>query len=229
MPQKQKPAPKCRGSSVHGWRTLDFPGILTGCKHKRFLAKQVIYRKRDPVDKVYMICNGLVKLLSYLPNGQARIVRLHAKDHWLGLEGLMGEVYEHTAIAVDEVEVQHVSIHILQRLARDNPRQLGQMLRQWHNDLTQADRWILEFSTGTIKSRVARLLEYLAELEYGPSSGKVALLTVREMAEILGVTQESVSRVLATFKRSDILQKQADPLRKIYRLNTRKLLQEARS
>jgi CRP/FNR family transcriptional regulator len=104
---------------------------------------------------------------------------------------------------------------------------LGQLLCQWHGDLAQADRWIADFSTGGIKSRVARLLEYLAELKQGESRDRVELLTVNEMAEILGVTQESVSRILAAFKRSDILQKQADPQRQTYRLDTGRLRREA--
>ncbi len=211
-----------------GWRAGAQPTLWKKGRRKRFLAKDVIYRESDPVDRVYLIRGGLVKLLSYLPNGRARIVRLYARGQWIGLEGLIGESYEHTAIAVGDVVVQHASIHCLQRLVRDNPSQLGQLLRQWHGDLAQADRWISDFSTGSIQPRVARLLEFLAELEYGQTSDRVELLTVCEMAEILGVTQESVSRILATFKRGDILQKQSDPLRDIYRLDARRLQQEAR-
>jgi CRP/FNR family transcriptional regulator, anaerobic regulatory protein len=47
------------------------------------------------------------------------------------------------------------------------------------------------------------------------------------MAGILGVTQESVSRILATFKRRDILQKQSDPSPEIYRLDAPMLQREA--
>ena len=57
---------------------------------------------------------------------------------------------------------------------------------------------------------------------------RVELLTVCEMTEILGVTQESVSRILATSKRRDILQKQSDSLREIYRLDAPGLKREAR-
>jgi CRP/FNR family transcriptional regulator len=174
-----------------------------------------------------VIRSGLVKLLSYLPNGRARIVRLHASNHWIGLEGLLGQSYEHTAIAVGDVEIQHVAIHRLQRLNRDNPGVLGQLLCQWHGALMHADRWISDFSTGGIKPRVARLLEFLAELEYGQPLDRVELLTVCEMAEILGVTQESVSRILATFKRRDILQKQSDPSGEIYRVDAPSLQREA--
>jgi CRP/FNR family transcriptional regulator len=194
---------------------------------KRFLAGEVIYREGEHVDRIYVIRSGLVKLLSYLANGRARIVRLHADDHWIGLEGLVGESYAHTAIAVDDVEVRQVAIRSVQRLNRNNPGLLGQLLRQWHGALVHADRWIAEFSTGGIKPRVARLLEYLAEFKYGRPLEKVELLTVCEMAEILGVTQESVSRTLATFKRAAILRRQPDPVREIYRLDAPRLQCEA--
>ena len=140
----------------------------------------------------------------------------------------MGQPYEHTAIAVGDVEVQHVGIHSLQRLNHENPGVLGQLLCQWHGALVHADRWISDFSTGGIKPRVARLLEFLSELEYGQPLDRVELLTVCEMAEILGVTQESVSRILATFKRREILQKMSDPSREIYRIDAAVLQQEAR-
>jgi CRP/FNR family transcriptional regulator, anaerobic regulatory protein len=208
---------------VHGQQTLYVAG-----RSRRYLAKEVIYREGDRVDRIYVIRSGLVKLLSYLPNGRARIVRLHAGNHWIGLEGLLGQPYEHTAIAVGDVEVQYVGIHSLQRLNRDNPGVLGHLLRQWHGALVHADRWISDFSTGGIKPRVARMLEFLAELEYGQPLDRVELLTVCEMAEILGVTQESVSRILATFKRREILQKLSDTSREIYRIDAAGLQQEAR-
>ncbi len=194
-------------------------------KRKSFSAKDVIYHESEQIDRVYLIRSGLVKQLNYLPNGRARIVRLHPSGHWLGLEGLLGQSYRHTTIAVDKVEAEYFSILSLRRLFRDDPDTFSQLLCQWHQDLAQADRWIAGFSTGGIKARLARLLEYLAELEYGQSADKVSLLSVHDMAEILGVTSESVSRILAGFKRCDLLQKQVSP---IYQLDIQMLHQEAR-
>jgi CRP/FNR family transcriptional regulator, anaerobic regulatory protein len=209
------------------WGEQEQQALYDAGRRKRYLAKEVIYHESDRIDRIYVIRSGLVKLLSYLPNGRARIVRLHASNQWIGLEGLLGQPYEHTAIAVGDVEIQHISIHSLQHLNHDNPGVLGQLLCQWHGALVHADRWISDFSTGGIKSRVARLLEFLAELEYGQPLNRVELLTVCEMAEILGVTQESVSRILATFKRRDILQKQSDPSGEIYRVDAPSLQREA--
>jgi CRP/FNR family transcriptional regulator len=214
------------GSNTCGM--LDAPEIFKGHKKNQFSAKEVIYREGDRIDKVFMILSGMVKLLSYLPNGRARIIRLHAQNHWLGLEGLIGQPYEHTAVAVDDVEVAYVSMNNLYLLERDDPQQYSQLLKHGYKYLAQADRWIMDFSTGGIKSRVARLVDYLSTLEYGESSDMVDLLTVHEMADMLGVTPESVSRILAEFKRNDTLHKLDDNSDEIYEIDPRLLQSVAR-
>ena len=215
----------------NGRETPESDFVLKGSKQKHYSAKEVIYRESERVDKIYLIRSGLVKLLSYLPNGRVRIVRLQTRDNWSGLEGLVGQLYEHTAIAVGEVEVEYVSISSLHLLERESPGEYCQVLKQGYKHLAQADKWIADFSTGDIKSRVARLLEFLAELnhDHGELSGSVQLLTVHEMADILGVTPESVSRIVAAFKRRNILQRQVDSIREIYTLDTVGLHREVRT
>lgn len=204
------------------------PVCLDGYREIRFPAKQVIYRESDRINRIYLIRSGLVKLLSYLPNGRARIVRLHSSGHWIGLEGIVWRPYEHTAITVGDVEACYIPIGRLHLMESENPRQFSQILRQGYQHLSQADKWIADFSTGGIKPRVARLVDFLSKLEYGESSRLVELLTVHEMADILGVTAESVSRTLAAFKRDDILHKQGNPLKELYRIDTGRLQEEAR-
>lgn len=202
-------------------------------RNKRFAPKDIIYHKNDPADRVYLIRSGLVKLLSFLPNGQVRIVRLDTRDQWIGYEGLMGNGYWHTAVAVDTTEALCFQTNSLQEMEQQQPDQFGPLLRRWCDDLVQADHWISDFSTGEIRPRVARLVQYLAQLEYGEPLSQVKLLTVHEMAEILGVTQESVSRILASFKRNCLLQKQLQQQkqgptsREVYLLDREKLSAEA--
>jgi CRP/FNR family transcriptional regulator, anaerobic regulatory protein len=207
----------------HGVGAVRIQALLSGGRAKYFAANEVIYREREQVDEFFLIRSGLVKVLTYLPNGHARIIRLHGGGQWFGLERLMGQPCGHTAIAVGDLEVARFSIPSRQCLHRDNPDALEQLIWQWHYDLVQADKWISDFSTGDIKSRVARLLAYLAELEHGPGARTVELLTVNEMGEILGVTPESVSRVLAAFKRCDILSRERGRLKESFRLDLAKL------
>jgi CRP/FNR family transcriptional regulator len=172
----------------------------------------------------------MAKVVSYLPNGQARIVRLHGTGHWIGLEGLLGQPCGHAIIAVREIEADRFPVGGFPGHPGQDYGPAGPLARQWHMDLRQAERWISEFSTGGIPRRVACLLAYLAELEHGHGACTVELLTVSEMAEILGVTQESVSRVLAAFKRRGVLERPAGGgPRDTFRLDYVRLRQQAAS
>lgn len=184
---------------------LESGTLLKTARRTRFLPREVIYREGEQADTVYAIRSGLVKLISYLPNGKGRIVRLYARGIWIGLEGLLGQPYEHTAVAIEDVEAYRFRTHTLRLLERDDFEHHVHLMSRWHQHLLEADRWIADFSTGPIRPRVARLLSFLSRVEDRSASGNVKLLTCDEMAAILGVTPESVSRVLAQFKRNGIL------------------------
>ena len=194
---------------------------------RSFNAKDVIYHEGDTVNGLFQLRGGLIKLISYLSNGRVRIVRLCGKDDLLGLEGLLGQPYRHTAIAVSKVEIACLHANRLQSLERENPSSYCDLLRKGFDQLTASDRWLADFSTGNVKSRIARLLEFLANLKFGEASTTVDLLTVADMADILGVTAESVSRVLAEFKRMRILQPTGVAARERYRIDFPRLRQEA--
>lgn len=186
---------------------LDEPGIrqLFSVKPAHYSAKEIVYSEGAEADTVIVIRSGMVKLISYLANGRARIVRVHAKGSWLGLGGVLGQPYEHTAVAVEGADAYRIPVSELLRIKSENPYLYCRLIECWFDYLKEADLWIAEFSTGSIKARVARLVKFLSKIEDQAASGEVKLLTCEDMAEILGATPESVSRVLAEFKRSNIL------------------------
>jgi len=185
----------------------------------------IIYREATGITALYVIRNGRIKLLNYTESGRARIVRLHNRGSIIGLNGLMEDTHAHTAVAIDEVSTYQIPMHLI-RTVRDNDlNTYCRLLEYWHEYLQMADTWITDFSTGAIRGRVARLLRYLVETNDATGPREVSMLTVEEMAEILGVTPESVSRTMASLKRENILQvsEQADH----YRCNLQQLLREA--
>jgi len=180
-------------------------GRLFAGKPARYSAKSIVYNEGAEADTAIALRSGMVKLISHLPNGRARIVRVHARGAWLGLGGLLGQPYEHTAIAVEDTDAYRIPVSELLRIKAENPLLYCRLIERWFDYLQEADLWIAEFSTGSIKARVARLVNFLSRIEERITPDEVRLLTCEEMAEILGATPESVSRVLAEFKRSHIL------------------------
>lgn len=164
-----------------------------------------LYHENDPVEVLHASSNGRIKLLNYLENGRARIVRLHNRSSVIGLNGLMDEPHAHTAMAIDEVSIFEIPMHLIKTIKDQDLDTYCQLLEYMNEYLNVADTWITDFSTGAIRGRVARLLRFLIETDENTGPTEVTLLTVEEMADILGVTPESVSRVMADFKRKKIL------------------------
>jgi CRP-like cAMP-binding protein len=170
-----------------------------------FQPGDTLYHSDEESSTLYIIQQGLVKLVSFMDNGRNRIVRLHRQSSFIGMDGLMNTKHEHDCIAINEVRAYQIPHSELLRLKEDEPHLYNQLLEKWYEYLQYADTWITEFSTGNIKGRVARLVKFLSHFDPDTGPQIVELLTTEEMSEILGVTPESVSRVIAEFKRDGIL------------------------
>lgn len=199
---------------------------LAAARLVNYSSGDTLFRYGEAVEALTVIRNGRVKLLHFLANGKTRIVRLHNRGSILGLNGLVNEVHSHTAVAIDDVEAYLIPVNLLLSLKSDDPESCNQLLEHWHEYLAIADTWITDFSTGSIRGRVARLILYLTEADGAPEQD-VNLLTVEEMAEILGVTPESVSRVMADFKRKRILISQEEEQSHCFHCDLQRLEQEA--
>jgi CRP/FNR family transcriptional regulator len=206
-----------------GWESF-----LATSKRRTYRTKQTVFREGETADTVFAIRRGLIKLIAYSPDGRMRIVRLHGKGALLGLGGLLDPAYEHTAVAVDEVEADCISLAAVARLRKDDPDLYCRLLESWYAYLRSADLWITDFSTGSIRARVARLVNFLSTLQHDSPSTEVELLTCEEMAGILGVTVESVSRTLAEFKRNKFLRAVRSNPAKRYERDARALQLAAR-
>jgi CRP/FNR family transcriptional regulator, anaerobic regulatory protein len=174
--------------------------------HKPILEVKVpagttLYHEGDEGEYLYTIRSGIIKLTQYLPDGGQRIVRLLKIGDVVGLETLVNSTYEHYATVLQDVELCRIPRDVVERLNKDTPRLHKQLLSRWHAAVQKADIWLTELSTGTSKSRVARLVIGLSD-----PSGQISNLFSREdLGAILGVTTETTSRIIAEFRRDGVL------------------------
>lgn len=175
------------------------------CRH--YPPGTTLFRQGTDRERVYALRSGRVKLVRHLPNGRARIVGLFAPGAVLGAlpNAAHAPVNPHSALTIGPVDAECWPIRQLMRLRHEQPARYIELLEGLHDQQHRADLWIAEFSTGPIKSRVARLLLFLEDMEQDLRPGVVELLTCRDMGDILGVTPESVSRVIAGMKRKELL------------------------
>lgn len=168
---------------------------------------EILYREGAFADRVFAVRSGIVKLITHMPNGRVRILGLHGPGAVLGLTTPASNctTYNHTAMALTGVNADWAQAVQLRRIRRECSEEYLQLVERHCEELKNAERWITEFSADTTTCRIARVIRYLAELQQLAEPDTVELLTCQEMAEVIGVSTESASRVLAKFKRLGIL------------------------
>jgi len=180
----------------------DFALVHLPIDEIEFEAGAALYHVADPGQAVFTVRTGLVKLVNYLADGSQRIVRLLRPGDTAGLEAVLGQDYEHTAIALRPALTCRIPREVVTRLADQTPRMHDQLMRRWQRSVQQADAWLTDLSTGGAKARVARLLLLLME---GTGETECDLFGREDMGAMLGVTTETASRIIAEFRREGIL------------------------
>ncbi|NVK18357.1 MAG: Crp/Fnr family transcriptional regulator [Methylocystaceae bacterium] len=168
------------------------------------LTGETLYNEGEEGEYLYTVRSGVIKLTQYLPDGSQRIVRLLRQGDVAGLETLVNPAYEHFATVIREAELCQIPREVVEKLNKETPRLHSQLLSRWHSAVKRADAWLTELSTGSSKSRVARLVIGLSDKE----DQTCHLFSREDLGAILGVTTETTSRIIAEFKRDGALKDQ---------------------
>ena len=182
-------------------------GIIQFCYAK----KTVIFVEDSPSEAIFVVRKGLVKLEETLSDGSTRIVRIVKKGGVVGLESFLdnGQRFAQTAIALQETEICRIPYEVVKSLLKEEPDFYKAVLKEWHRQIEATNRVIVEFSTGTLKKRLASALLMLIEEANHNSQLEIEMIHIDDMAALTGVTRESVSRILSEFKRQKVLIKSA--------------------
>jgi CRP-like cAMP-binding protein len=193
-----------------------FDDRLTSIDHFIFPAGSTLFEEGRDDGAIYSVRSGMVKLLSMMPGGEHRIVRMLGTGSAIGLEMLEpGNRYQHTAVALNDVDACRIPVKTINALESSFPELCQQIRQRLLRQLDRADQWIVSLSTGTAKKRIAHLLLMMTEYS-SDENGDITMLGGADIAAIIGSSPETVSRVLADMKRSRVIQKVAT---NVYRCN----------
>jgi len=180
----------------------DFKQLHKPINQFQIKAGDRIYGVGDEAANMYTLRSGLVKLVQYLPDGTQRIVRLLRTSDVIGLEAVLSPTYKHDAIALRDTEICRYPASAAQQLSKTNPVLHQELMTRWEQALNEADKWATEFSTGTSKQRISRLLLMLSKNH--PASS-CTLFSREDMGAMLSLTTETTSRTIAEFKRQHVI------------------------
>lgn len=167
--------------------------------------KEIIYAEGDSAAHTYTLRRGLIKLSKSLPNGRTQIVRIIGHGELFGFCGLAGEDYNQTAIALSDVEVCKLPLKSLIQIRANNPSVDQAMMQGWLRNLRAAEDMLLELGAKKAPDRLASFLLKWCESNE-PGQWIDLPLSRAEIAELLGLTIETVSRFLSDWKRKGYIE-----------------------
>lgn len=180
----------------------DFKLIHTPIDDLEFPAGGVLFHQNDQARSVSTVRRGLIKLTRLLPDGTERIVRVLRAGDVAGLEALAADRYDTGAYALLPVAICKIPADVIRKLSTSSPRLHSRLMQKWTAQIREADDWIAELAHGSARQRVARLILKLRE---APDTDEATLFARDEIAMMLGLTIETVSRVVAALTREQVL------------------------
>lgn len=159
---------------------------------------------------VFVLCSGRVKLSTSSAGGRTVILRIAESGDVLGMPAtLNGKPYELTADVLEPTQANFIPRQDFLNFLRDHgeaalrvAQQLGEI---YHSAVSEMRTIGLSHSAAEKLARF--LLDLSAQTHNGKDEVKLTLtLTHEEIAQVIGASRETVTRVFADFKKKRLLQ-----------------------
>ncbi|HKW63737.1 MAG TPA: Crp/Fnr family transcriptional regulator [Candidatus Acidoferrum sp.] len=158
---------------------------------------------------VFILCNGRVKLSTTSADGKGLIVRIAEPGEVLGLPATVtGKPYELTAEVIEPTQSNFIARQDFLGFLRDHGeaalRVAQQLGETYHSAIAEMRTIGLSHSAG---EKLARFLLDLCA-NHGDEKGEIRVtltLTHEEIAQMIGTSRETVTRLFSEFKRKQLL------------------------
>lgn len=171
--------------------------------------RELVYLDGDECTGLYIIRTGRLKLVRSSSTGKEQIINILNPGDLLGFEVFYeGRLYKNTAVAMDDSELCYIEKNAFFKILEREPDISKKLIISLGKELNHAYERIGNLGLLNAKEKLGHLLYTLAN-EYGvKEDGGVKLnltLSRLEIAELLGITQETSIRLLKSFKEDGIL------------------------
>lgn len=182
--------------------------------------RKTIIQEGEPAQHLFNVTGGAVKLYKLLADGRRQITGFLFPGDFLGLA--LNDNYAYSAEAISEVCLCRFPRRKLEGLLDRFPKMERRLLGMASNELAAAQDQMLLLGRKTAAEKVASFLLLLSHraTERGWLDNPVSLpMTRSDIGDCLGLTIETVSRIITRFKKSGLISMAHNDLVTIERRN----------
>jgi len=176
---------------------------------RRKVAKDThLYRIGDKFSNLYAIRLGHFKTFQVSPSGEQQVTGFQMAGELLGMDAISTEDHHCDAIALEDSEVCEIPFTRLEELFGSIPSLLHHFHRMMSQEITREQNVMLLLGNMRAEQRFAAFLTNLSSryAARGYSSTTFQLRMSREeIGNYLGLTIESISRLLSRLKKQGLL------------------------
>ncbi len=168
----------------------------------------LLYRIDDTFTNLYAIRLGHFKTFQLTPNGEQQITGFQMAGELLGMDAISTDRHHCDAVALEDSEVCEIPFARLEELFGSIPTLLHHFHRMMSQEITREQNVMLLLGNMRAEQRFAAFLVNLSAryAARGYSSTNFQLRMSREeIGNYLGLTIESISRLLSRFKKQSLL------------------------
>ena len=162
---------------------------------------QHIFSEGDPVEGVYFIYSGAVKVHKRWDKEKELIIRFAQKGDILGHTGLGNEaIYPVTATALEPTTVCYVSMSFFESTLNVNNRLTYKLMRFFANELQESEKRMRNLVHMPVKGRIAQAFLALRNQFGVTEDGHINVeLTRQDLSSFAGASYETLFKVIHEF------------------------------
>ncbi|HLS60736.1 MAG TPA: Crp/Fnr family transcriptional regulator [Virgibacillus sp.] len=176
--------------------------------HKLMFQKgEIIYHEGDPLESLYIVHVGRVKIYQLYETGKEQLLRILESGEFMGELALFTKKeLDGYAEALEKTEICAIHRDDLKELMQTHPAISMKILKEFSMRLEETEQLVGQLSHRDVEARTAN---YLVKLAKQKNSLDIILpMSKGDLASHLGTTQETISRRLSSFQTNNWIEQQ---------------------
>jgi CRP-like cAMP-binding protein len=188
----------------------DLETLSSNSIEKSYYKDDIIFYQNELGKKLCLILSGSVKICIFSPDGKEHTLgNLSEKEFFGELSVLDGENRSTSAVAIDDVKLIIIDRNIFLEILKKNPYIVYHIILALCKRIRWTDKHLNTLAFLSSHGKVAKLLLDMAK-EKGKKIGNNIFithkLTRQEMANIVGTSRETLTRIIIEYQNEKIIE-----------------------